>query len=327
MTAGTHVKKQLLLWDTFLEWRIKLQKLLVAANSLPQHENWAEISSAGEQEFQSTHRQAVHQLNRLSSALQIMNNVLLHDDCFMFAKSDSQKEDGDDDDEISSDMGSGSEHSDYDQGSADETDDHDDDAGPNDAGPSRKRKNEMPDDSGSYDQIKRIRDDVIDEWYNRTRFSTAGSRKGLESFEQPPAIQIRQIMSDEKRLLKRTQLRRSQCPIIGKAVTDNGTEKSGCKEHNYDPEIFDDDDFYHQLLRELIDSKTSESGDSLSVSRKLLEIQKLRSRMKRKVDTKASKGRKLRFETQKELMNFMAPVKTFNFTEEAKDELFSSLFQ
>ena len=104
------------------------------------------------------------------------------------------------------------------------------------------------------------------------------------------------------------------------------TEKSG-KDHNYDPEIFDDDDFYHQLLRELIESKTSDSADSLSISRKLLEIQRLRNRMKKKVDTKASKGRKLRFETQKDLMNFMAPVKTFNLTEDAKDELFSSLFQ
>ena len=30
----------------------------------------------------------------------------------------------------------------------------------------------------------------------------------------------------------------------------------------FDPEIYDDDDFYHQLLRELIEKKTGEAGSN-----------------------------------------------------------------
>ena len=36
---------------------------------------------------------------------------------------------------------------------------------------------------------------------------------------------------------------------------------------DYEPEIFDDDDFYHQLLRELIERKTSDVNDPVALSR------------------------------------------------------------
>ena len=61
----------------------------------------------------------------------------------------------------------------------------------------------------------------------------------------------------------------------------------------YDGEIFDDDDFYHQLLRELIERKTEGVTDPLRLGQKWLQIQKMRNKIKKKVDTKASKGRKL----------------------------------
>jgi len=36
---------------------------------------------------------------------------------------------------------------------------------------------------------------------------------------------------------------------------------------DYDEEVFDDDDFYHQLLRELIEKKTSDVNDPVALSR------------------------------------------------------------
>ena len=36
---------------------------------------------------------------------------------------------------------------------------------------------------------------------------------------------------------------------------------------DYDTEIFDDSDFYHQLLRELIEKKTSDINDPVALSR------------------------------------------------------------
>ena len=48
------------------------------------------------------------------------------------------------------------------------------------------------------------------------------------------------------------------------AVTTSG---SGGKSSSYDAEIFDDSDFYHQLLRELIERKTADVKDPLEISR------------------------------------------------------------
>lgn len=193
--------------------------------------------------------------------------------------------------------------------------------------------------------FKRKRDEVLEDWYQKTRFSVSGvggkSGKNMDSFETSPVVQVNQILSDKKRLIKRTQLKRSDYEVIGKKEEEEKEDvdeddeliakKSTNHRNVYDPEIFDDDDFYHQMLRELISTKTSSDGDgamdSISLSRKWLEIQKMRSKMKKKVDTRASKGRKIRFETHKELVNFMAPVINRDMTDGAKDDFFSSLFQ
>lgn len=61
-------------------------------------------------------------------------------------------------------------------------------------------------------------------------------------------------------------------------------------EFEEDEEIFDDTDFYQQLLRDVIDSKGRGSGQSMewATSQKQKKSRKV-------VDTRASKGRKLRF--------------------------------
>lgn len=56
-----------------------------------------------------------------------------------------------------------------------------------------------------------------------------------------------------------------------------------------DPEVFDDTDFYQQLLRDVIDTRNGGSG-----SQNWIQAQKERKK-KKVVDTKASKGRKIRW--------------------------------
>jgi protein AATF/BFR2 len=102
------------------------------------------------------------------------------------------------------------------------------------------------------------------------------------------------------------------------------TDQEGSKE--YSTEIYDDTDYYHQLLRELIERKSSDVTDPVQLGRKWLELQKLRSKMKRKIDTRATKGRKIRYVVHSKLVNYMAPVSQSLFSEEAKTELFNSLF-
>lgn len=96
---------------------------------------------------------------------------------------------------------------------------------------------------------------------------------------------------------------------------------------DYDTEIFDDDDFYHQLLREFIERKSNvDPSDPIAMGRQWLEIQRLRSKIKRKVDTKASKGRRLRYDVHTKLVSFMAPQTKGTMPDSSRNELFSSLF-
>ena len=90
-------------------------------------------------------------------------------------------------------------------------------------------------------------------------------------------IRIFQILGDKDRLIKRTQLKRSQYKVLGKSdVRKSPTYLDETREDNpvneehvkdYDTETFDDSDFYHQLLRELIEKKTSDSNDPVEWSR------------------------------------------------------------
>ncbi|KAK0188877.1 apoptosis-antagonizing transcription factor [Armillaria mellea] len=90
------------------------------------------------------------------------------------------------------------------------------------------------------------------------------------------------------------------------------------EEQEHDSEIFDDTDLYQQLLRDVIDAEKNGADDWLVVQKQ--------KKAKKKVDTKASKGRKIRYEVHEKLQNFMVPV-TINggWHEQQIDELFGSL--
>lgn len=72
------------------------------------------------------------------------------------------------------------------------------------------------------------------------------------------------MLKDKERLVKRTQLKRSVYRILGTSEEDGAANSNGASEssstkeeerngqadthlQDYDPEIFDDDDFYHQV--------------------------------------------------------------------------------
>ena len=129
---------------------------------------------------------------------------------------------------------------------------------------------------------------------------------------------------DKERLIKRTQLKRSVFEICGKTDTENDEGKKSLEDmkdrhlKDYDEEIFDDQDFYNQLMRELIDRQTSNVLDPVELSRKSIELQNLRNKNKKKVDTKASKGRKIKFDVHKPMVNFMAPIFKCQMSDDAR---------
>lgn len=186
------------------------------------------------------------------------------------------------------------------------------------------------------------RNRTLQKWHDKTKLASGKLGKGFGAFERSILTQIDHILMDKERLLRRTQTKRSAYRVLGKpepvpepvAETLPGEPESlpqvpaNAHLKDLDEEIFDDDDFYHQLLRELIERKTSslDPNDQVAMGRQWLAIQKLRSKIRKKVDRKASKGRKLRFHVLSKLLSFMAPIDHTAMNDEARTELYRSLF-
>ncbi|KAF8075074.1 apoptosis-antagonizing transcription factor [Lyophyllum atratum] len=144
---------------------------------------------------------------------------------------------------------------------------------------------------------------------NRNAFSSKGSQHTKTVLQL-----IDETLGDNSKILARTQVRR------GKGVRIGVSEAPDDASPEEDSNVFDDTDFYQQLLRDIIDTRGNAAGaDDWMTAQK-------QKKAKKKVDTKASKGRKLRYETHEKLQNFMMPVPANGgWHEEQIDELFASL--
>ncbi|KAJ3515997.1 hypothetical protein NLJ89_g1403 [Agrocybe chaxingu] len=127
---------------------------------------------------------------------------------------------------------------------------------------------------------------------------------------------IDETLQDNSKLLQRTRVVRARKSRIGLPSVQEGDEDDA----SVDPENFDDTDFYQKVLRDIIDAR---GNGNKSEDWMLLQKQK---KAKKKVDTKASKGRKLRYAVHEKIQNFMVPVPVpDSWHEEQIDELFASL--
>lgn len=317
---GKAVKNQLALWDQLLEGRIKIQKALVTANQLPQPQTFQEFKRRGGAELAGELKNAHKALKALQRSLLELQDQLLYQNVETRAVAH-----GEEDEEISSgdEDGEGSEFK----------------------GGAPKRKLEMaeyPDlMARRFTAFQPYRNATLQKWHDKTRL-TMGKSKGFGAFDRNILTQVEQVLMDRERLVRRTQTRRSEYRVLGKTEApasvqetvlkegEDGEEQLKANTHlkDLDEDIFDDDDFYHQLLRELIERRTSASdpNDQVAMGRQWLAIQKLRSKIKKKVDTKASKGRKVRFHIHSKLVNFMAPIDHSSMSDEARSELYRGLF-
>merc|ERR1719154_480099 len=89
--------------------------------------------------------------------------------------------------------------------------------------------------------------------------------------------------------------------------------------------IFDDNDFYHMLLKDLIEKKTS--GNSEIVSNLPHHPHKKEKSRKAKQALHKQMKNHVKYDIHTKLINFMAPERLPNqITDSARSELFSSLF-
>ncbi|KAJ6657900.1 hypothetical protein lerEdw1_001820, partial [Lerista edwardsae] len=351
---GKAVKNQIALWDQLLEGRIKLQKVLLTANQLPQPDTFPEFKKRGGQEFANALKNNYKALKTLLRSLVDLQDELLYQYPSMRHLVDGQQVKEESDEEIPSDSDEEAE------GLGKET--------KRVTKRAPKRKLEMEDypnfAAKRFADFRAYRNSTLQKWHDKTKLAsgkvgkarisglqwwsmeaivcssleleplvrkdvictnlTLEQDRGFSAFERSILTQIDHILMDKERLLRRTRTKRSAYRVLGKLQQEpepipealpGQTEvlpptTSNIHLKDLDEEIFDDDDFYHQLLRELIERKTSslDPNDQVAMGRQWLAIQKLRSKIRKKVDRKASKGRKIRYHVHSKLVSFMVPI-------------------
>jgi protein AATF/BFR2 len=160
---------------------------------------------------------------------------------------------------------------------------------------------------------------VLEKWSTKTRTAkiATAQRQLNVSAEQTLTEVLDSQLTSSTHLVARTQTPRSCAPI-----------QSASPKPVPDANIYDDADFYGLLLKELLEQRSadlSNSGAAEFVVQAPWQVAR-EAKTKKIVDTKASKGRRLRYTVHEKLQNFMAPEQRGLWGERQRDDLFSSLF-
>lgn len=161
------------------------------------------------------------------------------------------------------------------------------------------------------------RNTVLQKWSVKARGVTAQPQTGrLNNTSQQATIidVLNEHLTAPDRLLKRAHTPRSCAPVQLAAKVSE------------DSKIYDDADFYGLLLKELLEAKSEGSTAAANLDLSNMNSMRREAKTKRNVDTKASKGRKMKFNVHEKLQNFMAPEDRGKWGERQTDELFGSLF-
>ena len=114
------------------------------------------------------------------------------------------------------------------------------------------------------------------------------------------------------------------------------TKRETEQQENGTPDIavYDDTVFYHSLLRDLVEQRMAAAHGGIADNLHLqlptqLSINPVtgmrKDKVKRAVDTKASKGRKMRYTVHEKLQDFMVPEDRGSWGDRARTEFFASL--
>lgn len=167
---------------------------------------------------------------------------------------------------------------------------------------------------------------VLQKWLAKVQNSSgalalqSGKFKAInQSFD----LQVAHTLTDMDRLIKRTKLNRRQIKPLGSVVPELDTQTAISHAPEIDT-IFDDEDFYRVLLNDLVDKKVLASDPTSGIAISLRTAQRAQ-KIQKNVDTKASKGRKLRFHVQEQIANFDAPKNRPRWNDDQTDEFFASL--
>ncbi|KAK4676988.1 rRNA-processing protein bfr2 [Podospora pseudoanserina] len=158
---------------------------------------------------------------------------------------------------------------------------------------------------------------VLEKWSERVKKNTttgAATRNLVKNESQTLLSALDSQLVSSDRLVKRARIPRSCAPA------------QAAKKVEEDVEIYDDADFYQLLLKELVDQRSADTGAPGESVTTVRWAALKEAKVRKQVDRKASKGRKLRYTVHEKLQNFMAPEDRRQWEEHAIDRLFGALF-
>lgn len=164
------------------------------------------------------------------------------------------------------------------------------------------------------------RQQTLEKWSAKVRGSTSLplSRKlNPTALQQSITSVLQDQLANSDHLIRRTKIPRSCAPVQRDLKLAE------------DPNIYDDAIFYQLLLKELVDQRRVESlsapaaGAEAGKAMQWTAIKEAKTR--KNVDTKASKGRKMRYTVHEKLQNFMAPEHRGIWELDAIDRFFGTL--
>ncbi|KAL1923896.1 uncharacterized protein VTP21DRAFT_6931 [Calcarisporiella thermophila] len=288
---GNHVKQQIGMWDTLLDFRIRIQKSVQIANQLPQYDVYPEYRAMSEDVEAAIAEARAEVCSLLDSLLRLREDLTEENEAVRLEKRKRPREDD----------------------------------------PDATAKMDVEELwaslKGHHDAFLPYRDETLEKWSNKVQIASGiPLNKKFKAINQSIHFQIQQVMADRERLIKRTQLKRAEYTPLGYKPKPVPATTNDAQLSTYDPECFDDTDFYQQMLRELIESRMVDAGDDLvAQGMRWAALRQARAQKQRKVDTKASKGRRLRYHVHEKLQSFMAPVPAGTWHEEMVEELYASL--
>ena len=169
-----------------------------------------------------------------------------------------------------------------------------------------------------HNNLFKIDQKIMNIWYRKTvvnQFQTNNKiLKKLSNNDNFCEHVLNSVDKNMDTLKKKTQkYNNSELNLLGR-------KRLSAEEYEFDKEIFNDNDFYNFLLKEFLLNNEKEIDDTNYVEKKdengLVEgrydltmryILNKNSKIKKNVDTKASKNRKIRYDKHEEIINFMVP--------------------
>ncbi|XP_064553599.1 protein Aatf [Drosophila montana] len=285
---GLCVQNQLRIWERLLELRINTQKVTSKANQLPSPETLKALSENND-ELKLVLSEAQERSAKLLEQLLALQAALTEQHSEL-RQSVKRKQPADSSTEATAS--------------------------------SKRYANAL---QNNFENMRSYRNEVLLKWDDRTKLLTPGAGVKRKTLQEDYDIikKIDSALANREALVEKSQtLKNNQQQPQPNAGEDAEPAANGQRQRH----IYDDSDFYHQQLRELIEYKASSTSSMSDIAKQFVELQKLRQKMKRKVDTRASKGRKLRYVVHNKLINFMAPNEASDWRDDSKAELFRSLF-